>query len=99
MIVWEEDSRLQQLPCSQFSLVVEWEASGEASPCVRQCMRQNIRVVSFTFATGLILVIFYTVLWLIDQVQGKLWTFYIGVDWYDDSEGTFLTNALVSIIT
>ncbi|KAK4295893.1 hypothetical protein Pmani_031564 [Petrolisthes manimaculis] len=50
VVVWEEDNGLQQLPCSQFSLVVEWEAGGEASPCVRQCVRQNIRVVSFNLA-------------------------------------------------
>ncbi|KAK8726831.1 hypothetical protein OTU49_010080, partial [Cherax quadricarinatus] len=44
---------LQQLPCSQFSLVVEWEAAASpSSTCVHHCTRQNIPVVSFTISTA-----------------------------------------------
>ncbi|XP_050703673.1 protein shortage in chiasmata 1 ortholog-like, partial [Eriocheir sinensis] len=47
ILVWEEGEALHQLPCSQFSLVVEWEGSSSSSVCVDHCTRQNIHVVSF----------------------------------------------------
>ena len=48
VVVWEEGEAMHQLPCSQFSLVVEWEGSSGSSVCVDHCTRQNIHVVSFT---------------------------------------------------
>ncbi|XP_071548265.1 uncharacterized protein [Panulirus ornatus] len=52
IVVWGGGEGLHQLPCSQFSLVVEWEGGGHASSvCVQHCARQNIHVVSFTITT------------------------------------------------
>lgn len=51
-MVWEEGEALHQLPCSQFSLVVEWEGRSGSSVCVDHCTRQNIHVVSFTEPTS-----------------------------------------------
>ncbi|XP_069185993.1 uncharacterized protein [Procambarus clarkii] len=56
VVVWSEaegGEALHQLPCSQFSLVVEWEGAGvPASACVQHCTRQNIPVISLTHLPG-----------------------------------------------
>ncbi|XP_066954525.1 uncharacterized protein [Macrobrachium rosenbergii] len=48
ILVWSEGNGVDHIPCSQFSLVVEWEASEfyNTRSCVDCCLRQNIQVVA-----------------------------------------------------
>ncbi|XP_042876811.1 uncharacterized protein LOC122256302 isoform X3 [Penaeus japonicus] len=48
VVLYEEQNGLQDLPYSQFSLVFQWEADGEPSPCVSHCVRQNIHVIALS---------------------------------------------------
>ncbi|XP_064114769.1 uncharacterized protein LOC135220996 [Macrobrachium nipponense] len=52
ILVWNEGNVVDHIPCSQFSLVVEWEASEfhNTRSCVNCCLRQNIQVVALCTA-------------------------------------------------